>query len=141
MWFYTKHGFWRGFGGGEGGIITNMSLFPLLNLPLQLDATLLKLHLQLGARLLNLHLQLDATATLLNFHLQLDAVVHQVKNFTSKCNPVYPNVSNIAGTRMIDRSWQKLKTFLGSHLCLKHKEQGRSRMHPHVAQNVYTWVW
>ena len=111
----------------------------LLNLHIQLDATLLHLHIELDATLLTLHLQLDAT--LLTLHLQLEAVFLQVKSFTSKCHPVYPNVSNIAGTQMIDRSWQNLKTFLGSHLCLKHKQRGCSRRHPHIAQNIYMWVW
>ena len=74
-------GFW------VGGIITNVSLAPLLNLHLQLDAVLLNLHFQLDATLLNLQLQLDAmlllfdlqlNATLLNIRLQLDAMLLNV---------------------------------------------------------------
>ena len=124
----------------------------LLNLHLQLDATLLKLHLQLDATLLNLHLQLDATllklhlqldAALLKLHLQLDATLLNLhlQHCRDSDDPVYPNASDISGTQMLDRSWQNLKTFLGFHLCLKHKERGCSRMPPHVAQNVYMWVW
>ena len=74
---YINFGFWGGFGwvlGWVGGIITNVSLSPLHNLHVQLDATLLDLHLQLDATLLNFHLQLDAT--LLNFHLQCNLMVH-----------------------------------------------------------------
>ena len=85
VWYQTwvLGGFW----GWAGGIITNVSLSPLLNLHLQLDATLLNLHLQLDATLLKLHLQLEATlpklhlqldAMLLNLHLQLEATLRNL---------------------------------------------------------------
>jgi hypothetical protein len=50
-------------------------------------------------------------------------------------------LSNIAGTQTLDRSWKSLKDFLPAHMVLKHKDRGHSTLHPSVTQYVFTWCW
>ena len=73
--------------------------------------------------------------------LAVQSVVHQVKNFTSVCQPVFGDVPNVAGTQMLDRSWQSLESFLPQHMQMKCKEKGHSKMHGNVPQYIYMWAW
>ena len=73
--------------------------------------------------------------------IEVQSVVHQVKNFTSVGPVRWKNVSNVAGTQVIDRSWKSLKNFLPQHMCLKFKEKGHSKMHPSVPEYIYMWTW
>ena len=66
--------------------------------------------------------------------LPFQNVIHQVKNFTSDCTKVWPEVSTVAGTQTLDRSWRSLKTFLPKGMTVKQKIQGHSCMHPSVPQ-------
>ena len=70
----------------------------------------------------------------------------QVDNFTSVCPVRWKNVSNVAGTQMLERSWQNLKGFLSKPMCLKYKDKGHSKMHPSVPEYIlyvyiYIWCW
>ena len=63
----------------------------------------------------------------------------QVDNFTS-VSPV--NVSNVAGTQMLERSWQNLKGFLSKPMCFKYKDKGHSKMHPSVPEYIlYVYIY
>ncbi|CAL1167514.1 unnamed protein product [Cladocopium goreaui] len=73
--------------------------------------------------------------------LPFQNVIHQVKNFTSDCPKVWPEVSTVAGTQTLDRSWRSLKTFLPKGTTVKQKIQGHSCMHPSVPQYMYMWAW
>jgi hypothetical protein len=73
--------------------------------------------------------------------LPFQSVIHQVKNFTLDCPKVWPEVSSVAGTQTLDRSWRSLKTFLSKAMTVKHKIQGHSCMHSSVSQYMYMWAW
>jgi hypothetical protein len=51
----------------------------------------------------------------------------------------YQRVSNIAGTQVLDGSWQSFKTFLPTHMYIKRKEKGHSKMHLNVPR-IYMWA-
>ena len=70
--------------------------------------------------------------------LPFQNVIHQVKNFTSDCPKVWPEVSTVAGTQTLDRSWRSLKTFLPKGMTVKQKIQGHSCMHPSGSRNTCT---
>ena len=66
----------------------------------------------------------------------------QVDNFTSVCPVRWKNVSNVAGTQMLERSWQNLKGFLSKPMCLKYKDKGHSKMHPSVPEYIlYVYIY
>ena len=69
-------------------------------------------------------------------------ILPQVDNFTSVCPVRWKNVSNVAGTQMLERSWQNLKGFLSKPMCLKYKDKGHSKMHPSVPEYIlYVYIY
>ena len=57
--------------------------------------------------------------------IEVQSVVHQVKNFTSVGPVRWKNVSNVAGTQVIDRSWKSLKKIATAHVLQVQRERSQ----------------
>ena len=68
-------------------------------------------------------------------------VTHQVKTFCKRVKPGSVLLSCVAGTQVLDRSWQSLKTFLPPKLSAKLKVDGDSALNPAVKQQLFMWNW
>ena len=66
---------------------------------------------------------------------------HQVKTFCKRVKPRSVLLSCVAGTQVLDRSWQSLKTFLPPKLSAKLKVDGDSALNPAVKQQLFMWKW
>ena len=66
----------------------------------------------------------------------------QVDNFSSVCPVRWKNVSNVAGTQMLERTWQNLQGFLPKPMCPKYKDKGQSKMLPSVPEYImYVYIY
>ena len=68
-------------------------------------------------------------------------VTHQMKMFTKSIRPGSVSLSAVAGTQVLDRSWEALKKFLPSRIGARRKLKGHSCRTPAVEQMLYTWCW
>ena len=74
--------------------------------------------------------------------LQFHRYTPQVDNFSSVCPVRWKNVSNVAGTQMLERTWQNLQGFLPKPMCPKYKDKGQSKMLPSVPEHImYIYVY
>ena len=66
-------------------------------------------------------------------------VVHQVKEFTRSVQHGKKNLSTLAGTQCVDRTWRTLKHYLPKKKLMK--DPHTKSLCPFFEHQVYAWAW